>query len=246
MVVQMSRFARRSASAVLVSLVLLGTGCGGDGLPGFGPGGSTLPGEVPDETPPVGTDAPDPEPEPEPEPEPDPPVTDAPEVEPPETEEPDDGDGGTDWAPIVAILLGLGVVAAIISAVTKRRPSSTPAAAPHDPRRQLVSTIRWIHDQFSLEVLALPPIDSQQRWHAERSRFDQLAIDLRVQAAQADPEVWNNLSAAVTQLASSLDTALRVRSTEGVDEQLAREAVATANRHRAELQAWLVAAERTI
>ena len=227
---------------LLIPLVLVLGACDGDGLSGLRPGESTVPGDAPvetappDENPaptaPPATDAPETAP---------PPGTDAPETTPPE--DPDDGEGRS-WGPILAILIGLAALIAIMAALTKRRKPAVPPRP--DPRRQLVSTARWIHDQLSLEVLALPAADSQQRWKAERGRFDQLAIDLRVQAAEGDTEIWANLSSAVSTLASSLDTAVRLRATPDVDEQLASEAVATANQHRAELQARLVVAEQSI
>jgi hypothetical protein len=243
---------RRSALALLIPLAFSVAACDGEGLPGLGTGQPTVPGEGPAETEPPATDSPETAPPETDPPETAPPATDSPETEPPATDAPDDpsGDGGFNWGVMLAILIGLGVVAAIMSAANKRRsaPGSAtaqPAAAP-DNRRQLIATTRWVHDQFALEVLALPPADARQRWNAERGRLDQLTIDLRVQAAEADPEVWSNLSVAVAQLTSSLDTAVRLRSTVDVDEQMAQESVAIANRHRAEMQAWLVAAERTI
>ena len=242
---------RRRTSLILIPLVLVLGACDGDGLSGLRPGESTVPGDAPAETAP-----PDENPEPTaPQtapPQTQPPATEAPETAPPpgteapETappEDPDDGEGRS-WGPILAIVIGLALLLAIISALGKRRKPAAPP--PPDPRRQLVSTARWIHDQLSLEVLALAPADAQQRWNLERGRFDQLALDLRVQAAERDTEIWANLSAAVSTLASSLDTAVRLRATADVDEQLAREAVAIANRHRSELQARLVVVEQTI
>ena len=149
---------------LLIPLVLVLGACDGDGLSGLRPGESTVPGDAPvetappDENPaptaPPATDAPETAP---------PPGTDAPETAPPE--DPDDGEGRS-WGPILAILIGLAALIAIMAALSKRR---KPAAPPRpDPRRQLVSTARWIHDQLSLEILALPAADSQQRWNAER------------------------------------------------------------------------------
>ncbi|MDH5520579.1 MAG: hypothetical protein OEZ14_08605, partial [Acidimicrobiia bacterium] len=46
-------------------------------------------------------------------------------------------------------------------------------------------------------------------------------------------------------VATSLDTAVRMRSTPGVDEQLARQSLAIANRHRADLATALLIAKQT-
>jgi len=234
---------RRRIPMLLIPLILVLGACDGDGLSGLRPGESTVPGDGPTETAPP-DENPDPTAPPATDaPETAPPGTNAPETAPPEPEDPDD-DEGRNWGPILAIVIGIAALLAIVSALSKRR---KPAAPPRpDPRRQLVSTARWIHDQLSLELLALPAADSQQRWNAERGRLDQLSIDLRVQAAERDPEVWTNLSNAVSALAASLDTAVRLRATADVDDQLVREAVAIANRQRAELQTRLVIAEQSI
>jgi len=153
--------------------------------------------------------------------------------------------GGSNWLAIFGILVAAAFLVGVVPVLTRRRPPPSSAANP-DRRLQLISTARWIHDQLSLEILGLPAADAQQRWGLERNRLDQLAIDLRVQAAERDPEVWNNLSATVSALASSLDTAVRMRSTPDADEQLARESVAIANRHRGDLATALLIAEQTI
>lgn len=153
-----------------------------------------------------------------------------------------DGDGLPGWLVPVLVALALAIVVAVV--VSSRRRRDQPAAT--DPRNQLVATARWIHDQLSLELLALPPADAQRRWASDRVRFDQLSIDARALAMQSEPEVWNQLASIVDALASSIDTAVRVRATEGADVDLARESVAIANRHRGELDAWIVNAQRLL
>lgn len=80
----------------------------------------------------------------------------------------------------------------------------------------------------------------------DRVRFHQLSIDARTSAMTSDPEAWNQLAAIVDALASSIDTAVRVRAAEGADVELARESVAIANRHRGELGLWIANAERLL
>ncbi len=240
---------RSSRAVLVVSLLLAGVSasCGSDGIAERLPIETTLPADGPAETEPPSGEVPETAPPETAPPETAPPETAPPETAPPETapevDESDDG-GGSNLPVIVAILLGVAALFVAAAALTRRRPPA--ATAIPDRRPQLISMARWVHDQFSLEVLGLPADDARQRWSTERNRLDQLAIDLRVQAAERDPEVWTNLSTTVSALAASLDTAVRMRSTPDVDDQLTREAVEIANRHRADLETSLLVAEQTI
>jgi hypothetical protein len=235
---------RHVAAITIVPLVLVATGCGGDGLPGLvtdassdagAPGTGAAPAtDAPQDTGAApATDAPA--------------TTDAPETPDsgaPGTDTPATDDGsGSDVAIIVLIVVAVAALFAAIVAVTRRRPKGTTT----DPRRQNLSTARWIHDQLSLEMLTQPPAAAQSRWNVERGRFDQLVIDLRATSpSQRNPAVWESLAAAVATLGSSLDTAVRVRATADADPDLAREAVAIANGHRSDLQRALITAEQSL
>lgn len=250
--------ARRTGVACLLAVTgLVAAGCDGENLPELGPrdtAADTGPVETepPAGTEPVVTEPPATEP-PATEPvvtEPavtEPPVTEAPEVpvptEPPGDPDAEEADGGLPGWLLPVLLVG-GLAVAVAVAASRRRRQDSPAAP--DPRRQLISTARWIHDQLSLELLALPPADARQRWVNDRVRFDQLSIDARTSAMTSDPELWNRLASIVDSLASSIDTALRVRAAEGADPELARESVAIANRHRSELDAWIVSAQQLL
>ncbi len=164
-------------------------------------------------------------------------VTDAPvATDAPETDDGDDG-GVPAWLIPVIVIGGLVLVTAV--ALASRRRSRDDVARGTGGRREAHAMAAWIHDQLSLEILALPAADGARRWATERSRLDQLAIDARAFAAAGDPELWNQLVVIMQTLSSSIDTAVRLRSTEGADAQMADEAVAIANRHRAELGGWV-------
>lgn len=251
---------------VVVCLVavsgLIAAGCDGENLPDLGLGGTAVDTGPVETEPPAGTEPVVTEPSAT-----DPPATDPPATEPVVTESPatdlpatdapappeptaasDDpdatgADGGVPgWILPVLLVGGLAAMAAIVASRRRRQDLS---ASP-DPRRQLIGTARWIHDQLSLELLALPPADARQRWVNDRIRFDQLSIDARTSAMTSDPELWNRLASIVDALASSIDTAVRVRAADGADPELARESVAIANRHRSELGAWIVSAQQLL
>ncbi len=246
-VIRMCRSIRRLPALVL-PLLLVAVACDGDGLSDLRPDDSTAPTAAPDATLPPDAEIPETVPPATETPETVPPASEVPEPVPPVTDAPEDSGDGRNWGVLLTILIGFGVLIAVAGAARKRRaaPATAPTTAGVDHRLQLVNTTRWIHDQLSLEILAVAPEDSQRRWAVERSRLDQLAIDLRLQATTVDPDVWNNLSAAVSALASALDTAVRVRSAPDADQTLVREAIALANQRRTELQAWLTAAQRSI
>ncbi len=243
----------------LLPIIGLATACDSERLPDpssdgsvdvtIPPGGGEVidppidpPADVPP-TDPTQTDPPADDPPATDPPDVDPPSTDAPAIDPPGTEASSEGDGGVSTPLlIVLILLGVGVVVALVVAATRRRPAPT-----EDPRAHILSTARWIHDQLSLEILALPPADAQTRWSTERSRLDQLVIDLRsVAPSQRPSETWEQLAASVAVLSSSLDTAVRLRTSADADPALVRESVTIANSHRADLQRTLLVAEQSI
>ena len=142
-------------------------------------------------------------------------------------------------------LLGVAVVGLVIAVIVGSRQKST-ASSGVDRRRELVATAGWVHDQLTLEVLAVPPAEGLRRWNVERSRVDQLAIDGRVMASSGYREMWEQLGTILGQLTSSIDTALRLGTMEGADQALVAEAVQNAHRHRAELGAWVATARSLV
>jgi len=220
----------------------------GDGQPDIG---ITLPdggdagqgaGESTDPPAPGPTDAPAPEPTDAPAPAP----TDAPAPGPTDAPDTGGGDAGEDdWVPLVLALLGVVVVGLVLALIFGSRQKST-ASTGVDRRRGLVATAGWVHDQLTLEVLAVPPSDGLRRWTVERSRVDQLAIDGRMMSSSGYREMWEQLGTILGQLTSSIDTALRMGTMEGADPALVAEAVQNAHRHRAELGAWVATARSLV
>ena len=224
----------RRAALVLVAIATLGlAACDGDGdgalsdvtLPGGGGSGGT---EAP-----APTDAPAPEP------------TEAPAPEPtasPDDGTTDDGDNSELWLVLLGIL-AVGAIFAVILASRRSSADATPySTTTVDRRTELIATAAWIHDQLTLEILAMPPAEAQQRWFVERSRIDQLAIDGRTMAASGYREMWDQLAIILGQLTTSIDTALRVGTMQGADPNLVAEAVNNAHGRRAELGAWVATA----
>jgi hypothetical protein len=224
-------------------VVLLTAACDGENLPDLRPGTSDAPSatDAPETGPPE-TAPPETAP-----PETAPPATDAPETGPPATDAPDgseEGDDGLNWLALVLVLGAFGFLAALFARAGRRRATPAPTV---DPRAQMLSTAQWIHDQLSLELLALSPADAQQRWAAERDRFTQLMIDVRATApGRRSPAAWEQLAQSVAALQSSLDTAVRVRGADQPDPDLVREAVTLANGRRAELQQAIVAVQQSM
>ncbi|MEQ9162238.1 MAG: hypothetical protein RLN74_05990 [Ilumatobacter fluminis] len=138
-------------------------------------------------------------------------------------------------------LLGVIAVGLVLALVVGNRKQSS-AASGVDRRRELVATAGWVHDQLTLEVLAMPPAEGLRRWTVERGRVDQLGIDGRMMASSGYREMWEQLGMILGQLTSSIDTALRMGTMEGADPALVAEAVQNAHRHRAELGAWVATA----
>jgi len=229
---------RRPTRAIVIPLLFgaLAAGCGGDGVPTIStPGGSN---------PPAATDAPAGTTPPTEAPAETAPPTDAPTE--PETTTPGESDDGDNTLLVVILIVGGLALLIALFAMLGRRGKQQPAPQVHDPRSQMASTTRWLHDQLSLELLSLPPHDAQQRWASQRPRLDQLSIDLRAEATRHDPEIWAGTATSVDALVSSLDTAVRVRASDDANQTIVDESVAVANRHRGELQTWLVAAEQSI
>jgi hypothetical protein len=237
-----SSFRRAAALCAVGVAALVTASCDGENLPS--PGGTTVPGgAVVTDAPvvtnaPVTTDAPavtDP-----------PAVTDAPAVSdavpastPADTE---DGSGLPGWLlPVGAALAVLAVVAVWFAG--RRRGDRDPETS---RQRQAIALAGWIHDQLSLEVLASPPADAVRRWEQERNRVDQLTIEAQAFAAVEDTEMWDRLVHVLHELSTSIDVALRLRSVPGTDQDLVRESVTIANRHRAELAVWVTTATATI
>lgn len=225
-----------------IGVTLPGDGVGGGGDP-VGPGDGGDAGEPTDPPAPQPTDAPAPESTEPPAPQP----TDAPAPQP--TDAPDaggdTGEDSSDWSSLLLVLLGVAAVGAVIAVVVGSRQKST-AASETDQRRELVATAGWVHDQLTLEVLAVPPADGLRRWTIERSRVDQLAIDGRVMASSGYREMWEQLGTILGRLTSSIDTALRLGAMEGTDPTLVAEAVRNAHRQRAELGAWVATARSLV
>jgi hypothetical protein len=97
---------------------------------------------------------------------------------------------------------------------------------------------------MSLELLAAPAAEAQQRWATERSRLDQLSIDARAIGAQRDPQVWLALATSIDQVKSSLDTSIRVRAAEQPDQSMIRESTDIVNRNRSDLLQHIAIAEQ--
>ncbi|MCB0966540.1 MAG: hypothetical protein R2705_21010 [Ilumatobacteraceae bacterium] len=240
----------RRAALVLVAIATLGlAACDGDGdgalsdvtLPGGGGSGGTEAPAPTDAPAPEPTDAPAPEPTDAPAPEP----TEAPAPEPtasPDDGTTDDGDNSELWLVLLGIL-AVGAIFAVILASRRSSADATPySTTTVDRRTELIATAAWIHDQLTLEILAMPPAEAQQRWFVERSRIDQLAIDGRTMAASGYREMWDQLAIILGQLTTSIDTALRVGTMQGADPNLVAEAVNNAHGRRAELGAWVATA----
>jgi len=246
----MTRLPRRAALLYALALaVFVVTGCDGQNLPSLG--GTTVPGgAVGTDAPivtdaPVATDAPDA-----------PVVTDAPvatvapDAPPAATDAPTASvpDGADDDSALPGWLVPLAAVVAVLAVVALWFAGRRRGDGDRDTsrQRQAIALAGWIHDQLSLEVLASPPVDAARRWEQERNRLDQLTIEARAFAVVEDTEMWDRLVLVLRELSTSIDVSLRLRGTPGADQDLVRESVTIANRHRAELATWLTTATATI
>jgi hypothetical protein len=152
----------------------------------------------------------------------------------------EDESGRPGWLIPVGAVVALITVAGLWLASRRRDDRDT------SRQRQAIALAGWIHDQLSLEVLASPSADGARRWEQERNRIDQLTLAARAFADVDDTEMWERLVQVLRELATSIDVVLRLRNTPTADQDLVRESVTIANRHRAELAAWITTAIATI
>jgi len=180
------------------------------------------------------TEAPAPEPTTAPVPEP---TTASPTV----TVPADVADDDNDWL-WIAVLIGLGIaiLALIAYLIGSRKPAPThrtaPAAAVASPALDLLNTSQWIHDQFSMQLLAATPPTALARWSAERSRLDGVAIGAHQLYLEGGGDMWQRLEQIMTLLATSIDTNVQLRTQDPPNVQLITESANVVNGHRATLQ----------
>jgi hypothetical protein len=226
-------FRRAAALCAIGSAVLVAASCDGD-PPSLG--GTTVPGGAVTDAPvvidaPVATDSPA--------------ATGAPAV--PDAAPASAPDGANDGSGLPGWLVPVGAALAAIAVAAlwfgRRRGGRDRETS---RQRQAIALAGWIHDQLSLELLASPPADAVRRWEQERNRVDQLTIEGRAFAAVEDTEMWDRLVRVLHELSTSIDVVLRLRSVPGTDQDLVRESVTIANRHRAELAVWVTTATATI
>lgn len=212
---------RTLALVALAAASLVAAGCDGESRPSLA-GGTTVPGSPVATAPPVTGDAP--------------PAGDATATSVPSAA--DDESSVLGWLIPVAAVLAVLAVAAFWFARRRRGDRG------RDTSRQgrAIALAGWIHDHLSLEVLASPPADALRRWEQERNRVDQLTMEARAFAAVEDAEMWERLVHVLRELSTSIDVALRLRNAPTTDPDLVRESVTIANRHRAELAAWITTA----
>lgn len=202
--------------------------------------GATVSASTPPTPAPEPTTAPAPDPTNAPEP-----TTATPTV-PDVTVAPDESDDDADWLPILLIIVGGVALIAIVALVLVRRSPSpdarssrsqtTPAAPVASPQTNLLNTSQWIHDQFSLQVLAATPETALARWSVERSRFDNVAIGAHQLYLEGGGEMWQRLEQVISLLATSIDTNVQLRSQVPPNVQLVTESANVVNQHRATLQ----------
>lgn len=222
----------------LVSLMMLAA-CGGDDVAHAVTGGTTAAAASPD---PVATDPPPAEPTAPPEPV----TTAAPDSTTADRDitiiaAPDDDDDDTNWL-WIALLIGLAIaiLALIVYLIGSRKSAPThraaPAAAVASPALDLLNTSQWIHDQFSMQMLAATPPTALARWTAERSRLDAVAIGAHQVYLEGGGDMWQSLEQVMSMLATSIDTNVQLRSQEPPNVQLIAESANAVNGHRATLQ----------
>ncbi|MGI9601533.1 MAG: hypothetical protein ACR2QE_06600 [Acidimicrobiales bacterium] len=186
----------------------------------------------------------------------DPPATETPATDPPATEAPPADDGATDSGTdseggdsdsnsgtiVLVAIIALAAIAIIAAMLFGRRGSSSPkAAAPvarrSTPQTELLGNVRWLHDQLTLELLAAPGAQAQQRWAADRIRVQNMAIEAQQLATGEAAPVWQQVATSIGAVSTSLDTATSLRADPDTDPTLVNEAVAVVNRNRAQLMA---------
>ncbi len=162
---------------------------------------------------------------------------------------PDDGgDDDIPWPLIIAGGAAVIALVALIAALSRRKPrptdtgvrSTTGAPASHDQTAQdrgyALGSAQWVHDNFTLELLAASPEVARRRWTTDRARLDDATI--RAQRFSAEPEhglAWQSLAQSLSLLGSSMETLIELRNAEQPDQQLIHEASEVVQRHRAQL-----------
>lgn len=189
-----------------------------------------------------------------------PPDTAAPATDPPDTTPvtvttpgtlvPDDGgDSDIPWPLIIAGGAALIALIALIAAFSRRGSSSggtanvqpTPSAASHhnqaaQDRGYALGSAQWVHDNFTMELLAASPETAMRRWNTDRARLDDATI--RAQRFSSDPQhgvAWQSLAQSLSLLSASMDTLIQLRNAEAPDQQLIHEATDVVQRHRTQL-----------
>ena len=226
---------RRARRVIAAFAIVAGTSLGVIGFGGFG-ASAVRPASVPDTGPPSTT-----------------PVT----VTTPGTVPGGGGDDSSDtpW-PLIIAIIGVGAIVVVLLATsTARRRASPPrtsvGAPPHasvgdQDRGYALGAAQWVHDHFSLELLAAEPSLAAQRWNADRGRIDDAAIRAQQFSARPDGLTWQRLGQCLSLLSTSLDSYIRLRNQPQPDEQAIGEARAVVNKHRAELAMQLAALWPTV
>lgn len=177
------------------------------------------------------------------------PITIAPDTT-PITIAPDNGGSGTDWLPIlIVVILGIVLISILVALMSRRKPApaaTTPVTPAASPQSEIMSTAQWIHDQLSLELLAAAPAAGLQRWSSERSRLDNVAIRANQQFTEGRGEAWQGLGQSMSQLGAALDTSLQLRNQDPPNAQLIQESSNVVTRRRGELQLLLTAIWPTV
>lgn len=167
----------------------------------------------------------------------------------PDTIAPDNGGSDVDWLPIVlVVVLGIILISLLVALMSRKKPTTAAGtvAPTASPQSEILSTAQWIHDQLSLELMAAAPAAGLQRWNVERTRVDNVAIRAQQQSTQGYGEAWQRLGQSMSQLGTSIDTALQLRNQQPPNAQLIQEATDVVSRRRADLQLLLTAIWPTV
>jgi hypothetical protein len=163
---------------------------------------------------------------------------------------PDDGGDDDDipWPLIIAGGAAVIALVALLAALSRRKPrptgtsirSTTGTPARHDQTAQergyALGSAQWVHDNFTLELLAASPEVARRRWTTDRPRLDDATI--RAQRFSTEPDhglAWQSLAQSLSLLGSSMETLIELRNAEAPDQQLIHEASEVVQRHRAQL-----------
>ncbi len=159
-----------------------------------------------------------------------------------------DSDDGIDLLVVLLIIGGLLLAAIVIGALISRSKKAPPTdGAPTDsPQASLLSTSQWITDQLTLELMAAPPAQAQQRWTIERSRLDNVAIGAQQQYLEAGDPNWQPLAQTMSALAAAIDTNLALRAQDPPNAQLINESTEVVSRHRGTVQQLVAVLRPTI